>query len=266
MGYGIKSIGVRNFRSLKNLSPIEIKPITLLVGKNSCGKSSFLRLFPFLKQSVEKNIDGPFAFFGEYVDFGDFDTVLNRLESGKSIGFTINGYISRDNFLFLDSKEKKSVQYKVNLEFTKRKDGSVFASNVDIVFGEDISVEIGSRNVLAPASVVIFRFDRRVDKTLFPVTFSSSGLSTYPNDLNIHFLLNLFFRVKLLLNFLFVFVFFYFINNHLSHLLCNYFLSFKRCTLKHRNSNFYRFVDIIPAVVITRIQIIFNCRDNIIYI
>ena len=40
----MKSIGIKNLRSLKNVEQIEIKPITILVGRNSSGKSTFLRI------------------------------------------------------------------------------------------------------------------------------------------------------------------------------------------------------------------------------
>ena len=94
MEYGIQSIGVKNFRSLKNLNPIEIKPMTILVGKNSCGKSSFLRILPLLKQSVERHVEDPIAFYGDYVDFGDFKTALNN-HSKKKIGFSLTGFLHR---------------------------------------------------------------------------------------------------------------------------------------------------------------------------
>lgn len=48
----INTISVNNFRSLENLRDVKISPITILLGKNSSGKSSFLRLFPLFKQSV----------------------------------------------------------------------------------------------------------------------------------------------------------------------------------------------------------------------
>ena len=140
MQYGIESIGVKNFRSLKNLDPVEIKPITVLVGENSCGKSSFLRLLPLLKQSLEKNIDGPFAFFGEYVDFGDFDTVLNSSAHENKIELVIKGTIKKKNSLHQKEREKEfaTLAYQVDLVFEKRKEGSVYASIVNIRLGEDI--------------------------------------------------------------------------------------------------------------------------------
>ena len=47
------SIRIQNLRSLKDSGRIEIRPLVLLVGANSSGKSTFLRTFPLLKQSLE---------------------------------------------------------------------------------------------------------------------------------------------------------------------------------------------------------------------
>ena len=55
----MKSIGIKNLRSLKNVEQIEIKPITILVGRNSSGKSTFLRIFPLLKQTLEAKTAEP---------------------------------------------------------------------------------------------------------------------------------------------------------------------------------------------------------------
>lgn len=72
------SLGVKNFRNLKDTGKIEIKPLNFLLGANSSGKSSFLRIFPLLRQSIEVPTKGPILWFGDYVDFGDFHTVVTN--------------------------------------------------------------------------------------------------------------------------------------------------------------------------------------------
>ena len=49
----MQSIEIKNLRSLKDTGRVELKPITLLVGANSSGKSTFLRTFPLLKQGLK---------------------------------------------------------------------------------------------------------------------------------------------------------------------------------------------------------------------
>lgn len=88
------SLGVENFRSFKKKTNIELKPITVFVGKNSSGKSSFLRLFPLFRQSIEVYTTGPILWFGQYVDFGDFNNVLYKQAEDKHIKFFFNFIIS----------------------------------------------------------------------------------------------------------------------------------------------------------------------------
>lgn len=93
----INGIGVENFRSFKNKTQIELKPITIFVGKNSSGKSSFLRTFPLFRQSVEENTTGPVLWYGRYVDFGDFDEIKSKDSDSDLIGFNFNITLSKDS-------------------------------------------------------------------------------------------------------------------------------------------------------------------------
>lgn len=75
----LSALGIRHLRSLYDLTPqIELKPITVLLGKNSAGKSSFARLFPLLRQSVERKKRAPILWFGDLVDFGSFNNAITR--------------------------------------------------------------------------------------------------------------------------------------------------------------------------------------------
>lgn len=74
------SLRVKNFRSINDSGDIEIKPISVFLGKNSCGKSSFVRLFPLLKQTLESNCNEALLWYGDYVDFGSFGNILPKAQ------------------------------------------------------------------------------------------------------------------------------------------------------------------------------------------
>jgi predicted ATP-dependent endonuclease of OLD family len=74
----MESIRIENLRSLKDTRKIPLKAINLLLGPNNSGKSTFLRVFPLLKQSIEARTRGPILWYGDYVDFGDFSTAVNK--------------------------------------------------------------------------------------------------------------------------------------------------------------------------------------------
>ncbi|MDM8524188.1 AAA family ATPase [Desulfococcaceae bacterium HSG8] len=81
------AIRIENLRSLTDTGFVDLKPITLLVGQNSSGKSSFLRFFPLLRQSVEARTEGPISFYGRLVDFGSFQEALNRKSEKQEMVF-----------------------------------------------------------------------------------------------------------------------------------------------------------------------------------
>lgn len=85
----ITNLRIHNLRSIKDSGDIRLKPIMILLGANSSGKSTFLRSFPLFTQSVDKKLRGPIAWFdNSFVDFGDFKTAKNRYaEESEGISF-----------------------------------------------------------------------------------------------------------------------------------------------------------------------------------
>lgn len=66
---------------------MELRPITILIGRNSAGKSTFLRSLALLRQSLEAKSSAPILWYGDYVDFGDFSSAVNQRDKGKEICF-----------------------------------------------------------------------------------------------------------------------------------------------------------------------------------
>lgn len=137
MSFELESIRLQNLRSLKDTGNIELKPITILVGKNSVGKSTFLRSFPLLRQSCEKQKRAPILWYGKLVDFGDFDTTINRDAEkigNDSIGFSFN-FRKRDTLSLRKRTSFFDKLYErlnnVTLEFNLKSDeNTTFLSNV----------------------------------------------------------------------------------------------------------------------------------------
>lgn len=81
------AIRLKNLRNLEDTGFVQIKPITFLLGSNSSGKSTFLRSFPLIRQSVATRTIGPILWYGNLVDFGSFSEALNNKSSVKEISF-----------------------------------------------------------------------------------------------------------------------------------------------------------------------------------
>ncbi|WP_321342649.1 AAA family ATPase [Breoghania sp.] len=81
------SYALQNLRSLTCTPDIELRPITILVGRNSAGKSTFLRSLALLRQSLEAKSSAPILWYGDYVDFGDFSSAVSHRNLEKEVSF-----------------------------------------------------------------------------------------------------------------------------------------------------------------------------------
>lgn len=70
-------ISVRGFKSIRDETQIEIRPLTLLAGANSSGKSSIIQPLLLLKQTLEAPYDqGPLRLHGENARFAAADQLF----------------------------------------------------------------------------------------------------------------------------------------------------------------------------------------------
>lgn len=78
-----------NYRCLEDTGKVELRPITILLGANSSGKSSFLKFFPLLQQSVGTTVNGMFLWDGPMVDFKDFENTVKDGEGEIIVEYQI---------------------------------------------------------------------------------------------------------------------------------------------------------------------------------
>lgn len=82
----IKSMRIKNFKSIQDSGDIEFRPITIFIGGNNSGKSSFLQFLLMLKQTAEsRNTASPLIVEGEYVRLGSFEDFIYGHETGKTL-------------------------------------------------------------------------------------------------------------------------------------------------------------------------------------
>lgn len=87
----MNSFSVANIKSFENSGEIELKPITILAGKNSCGKSTLLRFPAVLEQTVEySGINPPVSFLGNQIDYGNFEDIVYQKDQSRRISFSIS--------------------------------------------------------------------------------------------------------------------------------------------------------------------------------
>jgi len=83
---GITGITVRGFKSIVTKQLIEVRPLTILAGANSSGKTSFLQPLLLLKQTLEAPYDpGPLLLDGPNVKFTSGEQFLCRMAGGEPV-------------------------------------------------------------------------------------------------------------------------------------------------------------------------------------
>jgi AAA15 family ATPase/GTPase len=145
--------GVKNLRRLKDVPPLQIKPITILVGRNSSGKSSFLRAFPLVRQSIMTRTSSPILWYGDFVDFGSFEGAVwdNKIENPISLTFGLDeiryipravlfydeDYIDNSIYIYRDIRVEVSVRsaddrtYISYLRFSYNNGNNIFELHAD---------------------------------------------------------------------------------------------------------------------------------------
>ena len=108
---GICSIAVRGFKCLAKESRIEIRPLTILAGANSSGKSTIMQSLLLMKQTLHASYDpGALLLNGPNVKFTSFDQLVSRqrvdlgnhsltfsIEAPKDVTYSITYFPSEDH-------------------------------------------------------------------------------------------------------------------------------------------------------------------------
>src|SRR5947209_16506628 len=81
---GITRISVAGFKSIVEEQSIEVRPLTILAGANSSGKSSIMQPLLLLKQTLEASYDpGALRLDGPNVRFTSAEQFLSHVGRGK---------------------------------------------------------------------------------------------------------------------------------------------------------------------------------------
>ena len=94
------NLRLHNFRGFSSEQNIPVKPITLIYGANSSGKSSILKSILLMKQTLENgSLEPNLITKGLYADVGNFKDFINNQDIDKK-------YAIRFEFKISDLKEK----------------------------------------------------------------------------------------------------------------------------------------------------------------
>ncbi|WP_176542355.1 AAA family ATPase [Bacillus wiedmannii] len=162
----MNKIRIKNLRSLRDTGEIDVKPLTVLVGKNSSGKSTFLRFFPLMKQTLETRTNEPILWYSSrFVDFGSFEESINYKHKKEKICFEFEftvpkGYfmyesatfsIRRNNFMDMieDADLNNPFNFKIYIECSEK-----FVNKIQIQFEDhQLKIEMSSKETLKSLTI-----------------------------------------------------------------------------------------------------------------
>lgn len=166
------SLRLQNYRCFADTGTIYIKPLNFFVGANSSGKSSFLKFFPLLKQSIGVKRKGVFLWLSNDVDFKDFNNVVKDKEEYIEIDFSIkdimpyvNAYDKKDHvkvnvslriasntdkFDYLNQLELTFLDQKIAIQLDRDGIGQILINNKDVFFEKQEKVRTFSTLSLLP--------------------------------------------------------------------------------------------------------------------
>jgi predicted ATPase len=135
MGNMITAITIENFKGISEPVRLELRPITLLFGQNSAGKSSLLHALIYAREVFERhNLDADRTLAaGDHLDLGGFRTFVHDHDLRKRIRFTFDLDVSErdlpiragfatgrnlhpDTKLFVDNISRDSMKCSAHVE------------------------------------------------------------------------------------------------------------------------------------------------------
>ncbi|GJD29229.1 hypothetical protein PMNALOAF_0461 [Methylobacterium adhaesivum] len=198
--------GFTNLRRLETVEPVEIRPITLLIGRNSSGKSTFLRTIPLFRQSINTKTSSPILWFGDLVDFGSYDISVTSGMVDREMSFTfvlddvqvvtggnifyyrysppiVNSYENVRCKISIAPVERRTRISNIEIELSNEK------TNIALSFDEDgVLTSFNVNDTASTLNLDIFRYTVSTG-TLFPAIIShakavgvkrQSGVVFYP--------------------------------------------------------------------------------------
>ncbi len=86
----LEHISLTNFKAFREMpQPLELKPITMLAGANSSGKSSIIHALLLLKQTLESPRKRSLSLTGEFLNFSRYEEIVFGKQADRSVTFDL---------------------------------------------------------------------------------------------------------------------------------------------------------------------------------
>lgn len=147
----VTAFRIKNFMGFEDSGWIELRPITLLFGRNSTGKSAIMRALLLLRQSLRSKAEyGPLLFVDEAgYDFGSFEDLIRDHDLSYPMSFAFRQVFRRPG-AYRSSKSEQDID----------------AENIEAIFKEvRILDSEDKRESLIVETELVYKFDKREKRT-----------------------------------------------------------------------------------------------------
>lgn len=108
----IETISLANFKGFRSIESLPIRPITVLCGTNSCGKSSILQSLLLIKQTLEsQDTNQTLLLNGRFVHLGAFENIVFQKRKDTSLQLELTCRIKRSDFNRAGTRTKTPVHF-----------------------------------------------------------------------------------------------------------------------------------------------------------
>lgn len=108
----IENLSLTNYKAFEKEN-LDIKPITILLGTNSSGKSSIIQFLLMLKQTINNanEYESALKLNGKFVNLGEIENIFRNKNTNKNLRFSLQFNISqKGNFLSEFNFLKRSIE------------------------------------------------------------------------------------------------------------------------------------------------------------
>ena len=157
----LESIALENFKSFEELPELKIKPITILCGTNSCGKSSILQSILLLKQTVEsKNPNQTLLLNGRFVHLGTFDNIIFEKKMENNVVLDFSFKLPKRGGVLSKQRQMHSIPYQIILRDIIPPES--YAQNEEFFINFSISLQAEQKNRMLK-SMTINKLDLKIE-------------------------------------------------------------------------------------------------------
>lgn len=130
----IESINLQNYKAFEDVT-IPIKPLTILLGANSVGKSSIIQMLMLLHQTAEERqsvYTSAFKIYGRYVNVGSYENLIKDKDKSQTLTVKVDFSSEEIQYRLKKCKQDFISRFKrASGAFSKSDYPNLFDANID---------------------------------------------------------------------------------------------------------------------------------------